>query len=124
MGGSDCRNGACEYGALSDYSGQTFSEEVHLCGGSVFHLFMDLHGTCAFLLYEACEHLFSRVRNARSHHYYVDFSYWSGIVIVLGGELAHILAMRAKGEYGFDVKEEEAPVPCKRGGGKDGKEKT
>ena len=52
------------------------------------------------------------------------FLYWSGIVIVLGGELAHILAMRAKGEYGFDVKEEEAPAPCKRGGGRDGKEKT
>lgn len=34
------------------------------------------------------------------------FLYWSGIVIVLGGELAHILAMRAMGEYGFDIKEE------------------
>lgn len=32
------------------------------------------------------------------------FLYWSGIVIVLGGELAHILAMRKKGDFSFDVK--------------------
>ncbi|MDO5062695.1 MAG: YihY/virulence factor BrkB family protein [Peptostreptococcaceae bacterium] len=31
------------------------------------------------------------------------FLYWSGIVIVLGGELAHILAMRSQGRYDFDV---------------------
>lgn len=33
------------------------------------------------------------------------FLYWSGIVIVLGGELAHILGMRSKGNYSFDVEE-------------------
>lgn len=33
------------------------------------------------------------------------FLYWSGIVIVLGGELAHILGMRAKGNYSFDVED-------------------
>lgn len=31
------------------------------------------------------------------------FLYWSGIIIVLGGELAHILAMRAPKEYLHDV---------------------
>lgn len=31
------------------------------------------------------------------------FLYWSGIVIVLGGELAHILAMRSENRFEFDV---------------------
>ncbi|MDO4711973.1 MAG: YihY/virulence factor BrkB family protein [Peptostreptococcaceae bacterium] len=34
------------------------------------------------------------------------FLYWSGIVIVLGGELAHILAMRSQGRFEYDVPQE------------------
>lgn len=32
------------------------------------------------------------------------FLYWSGIIIVLGGELTHILAMRSIQDYSYDVK--------------------
>lgn len=32
------------------------------------------------------------------------FLYWSGIIIVMGGELAHILAMRSIGNFSYDVK--------------------
>lgn len=31
------------------------------------------------------------------------FLYWSGIIVVLGGELAHILAMRSQGRFEYDV---------------------
>lgn len=31
------------------------------------------------------------------------FLYWSGIIVVLGGELAHILAMRNQGNFEYDV---------------------
>ncbi|WP_454965021.1 YihY/virulence factor BrkB family protein [Filifactor alocis] len=33
------------------------------------------------------------------------FLYWSGIIIVLGGELAHILAMRSQKRFEYDVDE-------------------
>ena len=32
------------------------------------------------------------------------FLYWSGIIIVMGGELSHILAMRSIGDFSYDVK--------------------
>lgn len=35
------------------------------------------------------------------------FLYWSGIIIVLGGELAHILAMRSLGDFSYDVDEKD-----------------
>ncbi len=37
------------------------------------------------------------------------FLYWSGIIVVLGGELAHILAMRKKRDFSHDIKE-RAPI--------------
>ena len=31
------------------------------------------------------------------------FLYWSGIIIILGGELTHILAMRSLKDFSYDV---------------------